>query len=515
MPKVRIVAPLLAGLVIGLVLAVAIPVLATVTSQTRVVSYEPSSPTTTFAVPFSFKLASHLTVIKTLISTETDDTLVQGVNYTVTQAPGGLSGSITTAVAVTDTHRIRIERNVPYTQTTSLRSQGVFSPGVIEDALDLLVMMIQQLIGSVAVDSDIAAAISVHEGEADPHDGYALLAGRSGGQNIRGGTGPGESLYLTGTSHGTPGDVYVGDGIVVSGFDNEVGIAVSPTPGYDLSVGGKILAGDGNLTLEDGGVFKTVNNSALWLSGSTISDVGAHINIYGESHASVPDEIWINGDEILLNDAALTPIAFFSVAYSVIESPLIAYSTVRVDGDLAGINAPGGNLQIRSTHNDTKGAIKLGDASGYDDQNERLGIGTVNPTVDLDVRGSISGQRTTEFAGASYTVGTLANDCGGVIFTNSDNAVIQLPEIEVNGCVVTIINNQTTAGSALVSLSPYISDKIIGTCGAVTFTATINKDARNTKATSNPGDSFTVVSAFSANPGWYITGCTGPWAEES
>jgi hypothetical protein len=35
----------------------------------------------------------------------------------------------------------------------------------------------------------------------------ALLAGRSGGQNLRGGTGSGDDLYLESTSHATKGDV--------------------------------------------------------------------------------------------------------------------------------------------------------------------------------------------------------------------------------------------------------------------------------------------------------------------
>jgi hypothetical protein len=45
--------------------------------------------------------------------------------------------------------------------------------------------------------------------DSDDHTQYALLAGRSGGQSIVGGTGAGEDLVLDSTSHGTKGDIAV------------------------------------------------------------------------------------------------------------------------------------------------------------------------------------------------------------------------------------------------------------------------------------------------------------------
>ena len=41
----------------------------------------------------------------------------------------------------------------------------------------------------------------------DPHTQYVLLAGRSGGQTLNGGTGSGNTLILKGTSHATPGPI--------------------------------------------------------------------------------------------------------------------------------------------------------------------------------------------------------------------------------------------------------------------------------------------------------------------
>lgn len=47
----------------------------------------------------------------------------------------------------------------------------------------------------------------------DDHSQYALLAGRSGGQTIIGGTGAGEALMLKGTAHATPGAVQIASAI--------------------------------------------------------------------------------------------------------------------------------------------------------------------------------------------------------------------------------------------------------------------------------------------------------------
>lgn len=43
----------------------------------------------------------------------------------------------------------------------------------------------------------------------DPHTQYALLAGRSGGQTLYGGTGSGDDLYIHGTSNAVKGDIFL------------------------------------------------------------------------------------------------------------------------------------------------------------------------------------------------------------------------------------------------------------------------------------------------------------------
>ena len=75
---------------------------------------------------------------------------------------------------------------------------------------------------------------------------YALLAGRSGGQTLIGGTEAGDDLYLKSTSYATKGNIKIADGIL---FDNPTALlgegvlikltsqlAVTPTAGENLSL---------------------------------------------------------------------------------------------------------------------------------------------------------------------------------------------------------------------------------------------------------------------------------------
>lgn len=63
----------------------------------------------------------------------------------------------------------------------------------------------------------------------DDHSGYALLVGRAGGQTLIGGTGAGEDLTLTSTSHGTKGDIFIpsGQSLIPLGTDVDLGVSGS------------------------------------------------------------------------------------------------------------------------------------------------------------------------------------------------------------------------------------------------------------------------------------------------
>lgn len=114
---------------------------------------------------------------------------------------------------------------------------------------------------------------------------------------------------------------------------------------------------------------------------------------------------------------------------------------------------------------------------------------------------------------------TLADtDCGLVQNVIADSVVITLPATVVgynftvrNGGVKSSGGAKGTVsdGTALVSISPNSVDKIAGNA----FTATDNKDALNTKATSHVGDEMSLVG--DGVNGYMVTRVIGTWAREA
>ncbi len=114
-----------------------------------------------------------------------------------------------------------------------------------------------------------------------------------------------------------------------------------------------------------------------------------------------------------------------------------------------------------------------------------------------------------------------AADCGIVQNVIADGIVITLPStadglayiIRNGGAKVT--NGPAGAvadGTVLVAVSPAAADGITG----LGFTATINKDALNTKATSRVGDEITLLGNGTAGvTAWTVLSAKGTWAREA
>ena len=79
----------------------------------------------------------------------------------------------------------------------------------------------------------------------DDHSIYALLAGRSGGQTLIGGTGSGENLTLQSTAHATKGKILFGTS-AYDGANNRLGVCIA-IPTRELDVNGAIIGGSTNL----------------------------------------------------------------------------------------------------------------------------------------------------------------------------------------------------------------------------------------------------------------------------
>lgn len=119
---------------------------------------------TRFAILFPCHDRSHLRV--SLIDPAEPDQevpLTEGVDYQAGELrpPEVGTWAVTLNVPPPAGWTVRVRRILPLTQPLSLRTQGRFSPGVIEDALDHLEMQIQQLNdGAITADTTVGGEIN-------------------------------------------------------------------------------------------------------------------------------------------------------------------------------------------------------------------------------------------------------------------------------------------------------------------------------------------------------------------
>lgn len=117
----------------------------TVPSEVSSASYVGNAVTTVFSTAFTFLASSEVRVTLTL-SGGTAVIKTEGVHYTVTMpASDGAAGSVTMLTAPPAASSLVLERVVPFTQATSFRTEGEFSPEVHEDQFDEVVFQAQQL----------------------------------------------------------------------------------------------------------------------------------------------------------------------------------------------------------------------------------------------------------------------------------------------------------------------------------------------------------------------------------
>lgn len=114
-----------------------------------------------------------------------------------------------------------------------------------------------------------------------------------------------------------------------------------------------------------------------------------------------------------------------------------------------------------------------------------------------------------------------AADSGIVQNVIADNVVVSLPAT-ADGLAFTVRNGGDAPtgaaagavgdGSALVSVSPVAADGITG----AGFTAAVDKDAQNTKATSQVGDEITLLgNGTTGATAWTAFNVRGTWAREA
>jgi hypothetical protein len=229
----------------------------TVSTTTSRADYTGNGATTAFAVPFYFLEDSHLTVLRTQISTGVITTLALTTNYTVSGAGNPAGGTVTCVVAPTADQKISILRNVPLTQLNTYVPNDPFPAASHERALDKLTMEVQQL--DEAIDRAIALPPNTPAGtvsaalptpEANKFIGWN--GSGTGLQNL-----DASSLASVTSFANAFSDTFSGNGV-------QTAFTLSSNPGSQA-----------NLRVSISGVVQRPTIDYIWVSGTTLTFTSA------------------------------------------------------------------------------------------------------------------------------------------------------------------------------------------------------------------------------------------------
>lgn len=163
----------------------------TLSSTATKSTYNGDGATTAFATGFRFLANSHVTVIlrDENASPVTETTWVEGTHYTLTGAGVASGGTVTVATAPTDHtpavgEKLIVKRAAPETQGSAFPAGGAFPSATVEQALDLLTMLVQQHSEEIAralilAETSPTSGITLPEPAAN-----ALLAWNAAGGNL-------------------------------------------------------------------------------------------------------------------------------------------------------------------------------------------------------------------------------------------------------------------------------------------------------------------------------------------
>lgn len=120
------------------------------TSHCKNGPYDTNGSTTEFAYTFRIDDETELVVFQYDTTAETYETLVLGTDYTVDGVGSDSGGNVTIPGPLASGYTITILREIELVQTFDAPRSGAWSPAEYEDAMDRIVMMIQQLQEAVA-----------------------------------------------------------------------------------------------------------------------------------------------------------------------------------------------------------------------------------------------------------------------------------------------------------------------------------------------------------------------------
>lgn len=320
----------------------------------------------------------------------------------------------------------------------------------------------------------------------DDHTQYALLAGRSGGQTLVGGTASGNSLTLQSTSHATRGVVTTvfGDALYVQDNGSTgapcLQIGDSATGFWFVPVGSLLVATTGGvdrLVISASGISSTVSYNSPTLvtpalgtpasgvltnctgtaSGLTAGNVTTNANLTG------PITSVGNATSVASQTGTGTKFVMDTSPTLVTPSLGVATATSLTSAIVYGGTGSGGNLSLISTSHATKGKVYLG-ANAYVDEAGLLvssllySVAASNPST--RVATDLTGTR------KEVTVGILTGSGVGYLDAYDYNASAYLP-IYFNGGPAYV----STTGIFTGSLTGNVTGDVTGSSGSCTGNA--------------------------------------------
>ena len=317
----------------------------TISSTVRIAGpFTGNGVTTTF--PFAFKVftSADLLVVRETIATGIETTLVIVTDYTVTlnaDQNGSPGGSVVLLSALAATYTLTITSAVEVLQPTDLTNQGGFYPEVITDALDRATIQIQQLADSVTRSIKIPLSDELPLNMDVPtvalRQGKYLAFDATGEPTASAGTGTDNTLRTDLAADGgwalvdSTDVTMAGPVIVTSNLTTNAHLAVSGNTSI-ASLNATTIAGSGNLAIATNKF--TVNAT----SGNT-----AVLGTLGVTGASTLASLGVTGAATIGTTLAVTGNATFDTTTLFVDSA-----------------------------------------------NNRVGVGTITPSVDLDVNGIFS-----------------------------------------------------------------------------------------------------------------------------
>lgn len=383
----------------------------TVSTTTSRADYTGNGTTTAFAVPFYFLDDSHLTVLRTQISTGVITTLAITTNYTVSGAGNPAGGTVTCVVAPTTDQKISILRNVPLTQLNTYVPNDPFPAASHERALDKLTMEVQQL--DEAIDRALTLPPNTPAGtvsSALPSPVANRLIGWDNSatalQNV-----DAQTLATIITSGNTYSDLFSGNGVQtaftlsnnpgsisnldvsISGVTQRPGIDYTWVSGTTLTISPAPASGTNNIlvrygnalpqstTIKDAQTFDTVafaNASAIDISVNHIRTAGYYANgdgggaLYkrvasGATGAGTPRITSNSGNVIweLAADTELNVRRFGARGDNTGDDSTAINGAISFLGAAGGkLSFPAGNYRITSTINASTPVLMEGVGSG-------------------------------------------------------------------------------------------------------------------------------------------------------